>query len=222
MASPSLSPSVSPSISPSASPSASPSPAYTTTVSYILTIPLIDSVAVLGVNARFVSIIVKDVTTAEVYNELVSLASVDDEPEDVVKLDLPEAVGGTLEIVATGYDATAKIGEIVIGNKSLMGDMRYSPEVGIIDYSIKETDAFGNYIITERAYSKTLSCDIRIDNDDLDDVYSLLAEYRATPLVWVGSVDYGSLIVYGFCKNFDIVIPYNTYSDCSLDIEGLS
>jgi hypothetical protein len=177
---------------------------------------------VLGVEAESIRIIVTDSDDVEVYNELIYLDCVEDEPEDMVKLDLPEASGGTLTVGVTHNSGIAKLGEIVIGNKFYLGSMKYSPEISIQDYSIKTTDVFGNYTIVERAYSKKLSCDIRIDNDDLDVVYNKLVEYRATPLVWVGSEDYGSLIIYGFCKDFEMVVPYISYSDCSLEIEGLT
>jgi hypothetical protein len=38
----------------------------------------------------------------------------------------------------------------------------------------------------------------------------------------VAAEDFSSLIVYGFYKSFDIVIPGPTVSNCSLEIEGLT
>ena len=124
-----------------------------------------------------------------------------------------------IEIIhATG---TAKIGEIVVGQVKEVGPTQYSATVGITDYSVKEVDVFGNYTILERAYSKRLSCQATVENTQLDTVYTSLATVRATPVVWVGSELYASMIVYGFFKDFSIEIPYPSVSICSLEIEGL-
>jgi hypothetical protein len=40
--------------------------------------------------------------------------------------------------------------------------------------------------------------------------------------LWIGTEEYESTIVYGFYKNFDILIAYPEHSECSLEIEGLT
>jgi len=140
---------------------------------------------------------------------------------DFVKTDLPRISTGRITITITNSGGTAKCGEIVIGLKASIGSMKYSPSIGIIDYSTKQVDAFGNYTVLERAFSKKLSCDLTIDNDYLDYVVGLFSTYRATPLVWIGYEGLTSLMVYGFYKNFEVVIPYLTRSNCSLEVEGL-
>jgi len=63
---------------------------------------------------------------------------------------------------------------------------------------------------------------MRLSNTLRDEVFRVLAQYRATALVWVNSEDYASEIVYGFYKDFSIVVKYLTYSDCVIEIEGLT
>ena len=54
-------------------------------------------------------------------------------------------------------------------------------------------------------------------------MYALLADYRATPLVWIGSENaYQSLIVFGYYKDFEIDIAFPTVSYCTLSIEGMN
>lgn len=118
--------------------------------------------------------------------------------------------------------ASVYCGEIIVGAKKYLGITRSKPSIGINDYSIKQQDSFGNYSITERAYSKKLSCDLVIDNVYLDEFVRTLATYRATPVVWVASQDYDTLVVYGFYKNFDVVFSYPGYSECNLEVEGLT
>lgn len=117
---------------------------------------------------------------------------------------------------------TAQCGALVLGEKKEIGTMKYSPSVGIIDYSVKATDEWGNYTITERAFSQRLDCDVHLQNTKLDETFRLLALYRASLLVWVGYADFDVFILYGKWNNFSIVVPFLTYSICSLQIEGIT
>ena len=183
----------------------------------------INSVAILNLEASSVTVTMTDVGGAGppgVWTETTLIDGL--YVSDIVKTDFPTTYLTPhllIEITYTGE--TAKVGEIVVGNYESIGAMKYSPEVGITDYSIKTVDTFGNYTVLERAYSKRLSCETSILNSLLDATYNVLAEQRATPAVWVGSEDYASMIVYGFYKDFSITIPYKNYSLCTLEIEGL-
>jgi hypothetical protein len=94
--------------------------------------------------------------------------------------------------------------------------------VGIIDYSIKEADTFGYYLVTERAYSSRASSTVFLQNKDVDGIYNVLAVYRATPLVWVGHSSYSSMILYGYYKDFTFILHSPGWSDLNLSIEGLT
>jgi len=141
---------------------------------------------------------------------------------DVVLFDVPPYLNAVIDITITYTGGTAKVGGIVFGLQSTLGLTQYSPNIGIHDYSIKEQDAFGIWSVTERAFSKRMSCDVLIESASIADVQNLLALYRSTLLVWVGSEDYTSLIVYGFYKDFSIVIGYPTFAICSIEVEGLT
>jgi len=183
----------------------------------------IDSVAILNLEAASVAVTLTDVGgagPAVVWNETTLADGLF--VTDIVKTDFPLTyLTPHLTIVITYTGETALVGEIIVGQKKSLGTMKYTPSVGIIDYSIKQVDSFGNYTVLERAYSKRLECETHFANTALDATYNLLAEYRARPAVWVGSEDYPSMIVYGFYKRFSIAIPYPDFSICTLEIEGL-
>lgn len=141
---------------------------------------------------------------------------------DLAAIDLPPYSSASLQVIVTNSGGTAKCGEIIVGIKSQIGAMMSNPSIGIIDYSIKEADVFGNYTITERAYSKRMSCDVRVKNTIIDEIVRQLTECRATPLVWVGSELYSMMVIYGFYKSFEVVMPGYLLSECSLEIEGLT
>ncbi len=192
-------------------------------ITYEIDPGIIDSVALLNIEANSITVTMTDVGGAGSPVVWHQHALIDDLfVTDVVNVDFPLTYTTphlVIEIEYTG--GTAKIGEIVVGQKNSLGTMKYNPAVSIIDYSIKEVDSFGNYTVLERAYSKRLTCNTNIPNASLDAIYNVLALHRALPAVWVGSANYASMIVYGFYKDFSISIPYPNFSSCSLEIEGL-
>ena len=139
---------------------------------------------------------------------------------DVVKLDIPQRAAGILT-VTINKSTTAAIGELIIGIKTSLGKMLYNPQIGFRNYSTKTQDTFGNWTIVVRGYSKKFICSLILENTTIDAVFKFLCDHKDDMLVWVGSETYNSLIVYGFCKEPQIVIPYQSWSNCSLEIEGI-
>jgi hypothetical protein len=206
----------------------------TSSMTYELTPGITDAVALMNMDATEVVMILTDPLEGVVWTKTVDLISTVGIIDfytycfspfvavtDLIE-SFPAYSAATLSITITKDGGVAKCGEIVVGSKYTFGAMKWSPSTGITDYSIKTTDAFGDMTILERAYKKWFTCDMRIDNSVVDEAQRQFAVYRATPVVWVGSDDYACLIVYGFYKQFKIVIPYNLFSECSLEVEGLT
>lgn len=141
--------------------------------------------------------------------------------KDVIFLDLPTDSSMTVEVTITNTGGTAAVGAFVIGQSQDIGTTMTSASTGIKDYSRKETDTFGNYIIVPRAFSKRASFNIKIERRRIDIVQRLLTDLRTTPVVYVGSDDFESTIIYGFYRDFSIVIDFPV-AECSLEIEGLT
>lgn len=119
---------------------------------------------------------------------------------------------------------TVELGSFLTGQSTTIGKTQYGLKAGIVDYSKKQADEFGNISIVERPYSKRMSGDVYVSNYDLNKVQRFLYNVRATPVLWMASdnpdlaeVSY----VYGFYKDFSTTISYPDVSMCSLEIEGL-
>lgn len=141
---------------------------------------------------------------------------------DVVVQNIPSYPAATVEITITHTGSTAKVGVIALGRAIELGGAEYGASFGITDYSRKAVDEFGGYTIVRRAFAKRAAFSLKVPKAIVDSVAALLSELRATPCVWIGSTHYQGTIVYGFYKDFDIVISYPTWSDCRLEIEGLT
>lgn len=134
--------------------------------------------------------------------------------------DLPPYSTGvlTVEFAAT---TTAGCGTLAVGDMVTIGNTRYGASIGIIDYSRKETNDFGTTSVIERSFAKKLDLEFTLENSRIDYVASKLSAIRATPVIWVASDEYSSMIVYGFYKDWGVSIPYPRHSEASLNIEGL-
>ena len=137
-------------------------------------------------------------------------------------LDMPSYTNARLIVTLTATGKTVLCGELVYGSQLDLGDTQYGARLGIKDYSVKDRDDYGNLRVIERAYSKRATFLVMMDNNFIDYFLSLLASYRATPTVWIGSETYASTHLLGFYIDFSIEIAYPTVSLCSIEIESLT
>ena len=172
---------------------------------------------------------------ATVYTKTVDLSSIPIAPEwwvwfygvktaptQVILNDLPSYTDGVITISLSGTTSLA-LGLLMIGRQRSFGvGINYGARVGIQDYSRKEKNDFGDTVLVQRAFAKRANFDMQIPKAEVDLFQNFLSEVRATPCLWIGSTTYESTTIFGFYKNFDILISYPTFSDCSLELEGLT
>ncbi|NCC85782.1 MAG: carbohydrate-binding protein [Clostridia bacterium] len=137
--------------------------------------------------------------------------------------DIPSYRLATITVtIAAGDGESVSCGVWLLGSWYEFADaIRYGASAGIVDYSKKTVDDFGNVQITQRAYSKRASWQFLIRNEDLDRLQRVLASMRATPALYVGSDRFDATIIYGWYRDFDITIEYYKHSECSIELEGL-
>lgn len=144
---------------------------------------------------------------------------------EVVFDGLPPYATGQVTVVITASSGQAKCGGLILGTAYEMGDVQYGARAGIIDYSRKDTNAFGVVTIVKRKFSKRMGVNLTVENSAIRRLQTLLADLRSTPCLWIGVPDdtdtYGPLVVFGFYRDFQIEIAYPTQSSCSLEIEGM-
>lgn len=143
-------------------------------------------------------------------------------PASTVFLNIPSFPAADIIVDFTGTVNMA-VGVLVFGQANSIGiGINYGAQVGIQDYSRKETNDFGDNVLVQRAFARRATFSMKLEKGQTDAVHSLLSSLRATACLWVGSSEYESTIVYGFYKDFDVSILYPTYSECSLELEGLT
>lgn len=196
----------------------------------------VDTLALLNVDAAEVRVVIEDGLEGLIYDETLSLVSpsgITDlwaylmEPierlTDIVLEDLPAwAYGPTITVTTSALGQTVGVGALVCGHARELGGTQYGVTLGFMDYSVKQADEFGNMLVVERAYSKTASFDVIVAAGVVDQVQGYLAQYRATPILYLGDSDYAATAIYGFFKDAQTVIAYPTHSILSINVESVT
>lgn len=136
-------------------------------------------------------------------------------------LSLPAYGGATVDITLTNTGSDAKCGLAVIGREAEIGTTVFGTSVGIRDFSRKEVDEFGNFTIVQRRFFREVDYDVRIETRRVQFVQRILAERRAQPTVYIGDVQNPETIVYGYYRDFDIVLSNPSISNGTIEVEGL-
>jgi hypothetical protein len=197
----------------------------------------VTAVALFGLKGAEANVTVTEPTGTEVYNQTVTLqdnTNIIDwftyffeeqvSQEEALFLDIPPYIGSSVEVSVTSPSGTTvEMGQLVVGLLSEVGATTYGTSISIEDYSRKEVDTFGNFVVVERDFAQLVDFDIQFETQNARKIQRTLAEYRATPIVYLGSEDtsYGTT-VYGFYRRFDLTLEGPSLSFGAIEVEGLT
>jgi hypothetical protein len=194
----------------------------------------VDSVALLNVTAGTIRIEQIDDEEGTVFDQTFDMTSdsgITDwyayffEPivrvSDLAVFGLKPYPSSIVKVTITNTGGTARVGALVLGLSKVLGDSAAGANVGIIDFSRKERTAFGDDVVRERPFSKRATIPFWCDRSKAAEVQNILADFRATPIVYVGSEEDESTILYGFYRDFNIELTYQLKAVCSINIESL-
>lgn len=192
---------------------------------------LVDSLALLDVSATTVLVTATSPSLGEVYNKTFVLSNVVSDADFyawffepirrkkvVVAPDLPMVPD--LEVSVTLEGGSQSLATFAIGNLWTMGDTTYGARIGIDDYSKYLDNGFGDEVLIQGAYSKRGNFTVFCDKQVADDTATILAEYRATNLVWIASEEFSSTVIFGYAKTWEAEIAYPTIWVYSLEVKG--
>lgn len=130
---------------------------------------------------------------------------------------------GDAEITITISGSTAvSVGTCVLGGLQDLGGTRQGMQLGILDYSVKQTSEFGVTTLKSRDYAPRITVPIAVRRQLVSHVARKLSEIRATPIVWIGSALDDATVVYGYYKDWSLDMQYNQIAFGSINIEGLA
>lgn len=196
---------------------------------------VVNGISMFNVSAKTVNIKLTDPVDGVVYNKTIKMVDPTvsnwydyffTQPRsrgDFVQLDLPTYGSADITLTIDAGTGTAGVGHVAMGLQQFIGEALYGSSVGIIDYSRKTTDDFGNTTVTKRSYSNRAEFDVWIDTYDVTRVKKILTDLRSTPVVWVGSEEenYEATVLFGYYKDFSMIFTGPEVSDCSITVEAI-
>jgi hypothetical protein len=143
---------------------------------------------------------------------------------DLVITDMPLFTDPLIEVEISRTGDTVAIGTMIVGGSIDLGLTQYGMTLGIQDYSRKETDDFGTTTLVQRSFSRRAEVSVFCNQTSLNSVYNMLANLRATPVVWVPLEvsGYEATIIYGWYRDFSVDLAIATGFYCTLQLEGLT
>ena len=196
-----------------------------------------NALVLFGVEGATAQLIVRDSGSTIVYNETKTLADYSnvtgfysyffgtlpvDAQAEVAFLDIPFYTSATYQLIINAGTGTAVCAEAAFGTQTELAVTNFGTSVGIKDYSVKQVDDFGNITIVQRPYSKRAEFDLTIETPEVGVFNRFLAGIRATPCVYIGDPNREETIVYGYYRDFNVVLSNPSISSCALTIEGLT
>lgn len=197
---------------------------------------IVNTLAILNLTGGSkITVTMTDPTAGEVYNVEVDLQSLPESSDwytwffgeretinQFIFKDLPAYLNADIRIEIEGGSELA-VGSFIFGQRRSYGlGIKYGARIGIQDYSRKETNEFGDIVLIERAFARRGNFDLFLDSSEVDRFQNFLSDVRAKVCLWIINETYESTIIFGFYKNFDILINYPDHADCQLEIEGLT
>jgi len=196
-----------------------------------------NSLSVLNVEAKTIQVLMYDTASPpnEVFNETYTMIEPSGNPSyynwffqqiqrkgNLYVKGLPPIAGGSIEVIIDNAGANAKCGTLLVGYTEKYGETSIGSEVGIVDFSVKRQNEFGDFEILERAYSREGRFTVLVPNDIVDKMQTLLASRRATPTLYIASELFESTYIYGFYIDMNNVIQYQNQSLLSIEVVGLT
>jgi hypothetical protein len=197
---------------------------------------VVNSVALFGLSAASVQVVMLDTDSVERYNETIDL---DDNTgvidwatywfspavrrTDLVLTDLPPYADATVTVTVTATGETVSVGQLVVGLFEILGDTMDEVDLGIDDFSRKERDVFGRFSITERDYADTMALSFVTDTSRLGYIKTRLAGRRSLPTVYAVDTRYldNEYVIYGFFPTMQPLARYAAVSEIRIELEGL-
>lgn len=197
---------------------------------------IIDGIAFFGLSAATVRVVVDDPVDGIVYDQTIELSDysniisyftyqfepVGDTRTEIAFLDLPAYAAADITVTIDAGAGIAACGEVVLGAQRVIGVTNFGTTIGLRDYSRKEVDQFGNFIVVKRRFAKLVDYAVTIETSDLARVQRFFSQIRSEPVVSIGDPDREETLAYGFYKDFSVPITTPSICDASIQFEGLT
>ncbi len=199
---------------------------------------MVDGVALFGVSAATVTVLIKDSGGTEIYNQTHSMQ---DETgvidgytycfspiirfDYLLVTDIAPYFASTVTVTAEATGEDVEVGQVVIGRQEAIGDTIEQVSLGIEDFSRKERDpGFGRFTVVERDYANLMTLPFAFPTSRATYLRSRLASRRAKLTVFASDSRFraNDYAVYGFFKNFQPIARIAEISEGAIELESIT
>lgn len=133
------------------------------------------------------------------------------------------AIPGTEILIDIEGTADLGVGVLLVGvRRDFSLGVNQGARVGFDDYSKKGRNEYGDLDVIEGAFSSRAGFPMLLRSSEVDAFKAYAVECRATACLWIGSERFESTTIYGFIKNFEVLLNYYDYADSELELESLT
>lgn len=189
-----------------------------------------DTLAVMGVKALTVRVVVKNLSAVTVFDETQATVRTVDGLQWFVSNAVFENIGAdsgfTVEVTVgdTGLVATSELSQLVLGKTVTVGQTVIGDSsTGFQDFSVRDQDQFGKMTITPRGFARICMFDIAHPTTQNRWVKDRLVEYRNTPcLYWVSASNINQgMFVFGYPQEPELELAVER-SRTTVEVLGLA
>ena len=194
-----------------------------------------NGVALFEVEASSVQVIVDDPVEGVVYNKTANMVdnsnildfydyffAPQNTRTEVAFVDLPAYASATIQVIIDNGESDTSVGELIVGRLNELGVTLLDFNQRIEDFSRKERDVFGNFIIVERRFAKIATYGVSMANSFVPFVFNAMSSVRARPVVYIGDDAQEETITLGFYDDLNILRQGPTVSEMTLEVQGLT
>lgn len=175
---------------------------------------IVNSIALVGISAAQVQIIMTAPGDIEVYNQTFDLSI--REPvtnwyehwfnaftrrTSITAFDLPAYGNAEIQVIATETGATVQIGTFVVGAMRKIGDTLVDSGVDFRSFSTVKEDGFGTVEVVSRGSRRSNTFRVSVDRANTDVSLAILDSVRDEPTLYVGDESMDSTITVGWLRN---------------------
>lgn len=147
---------------------------------------------------------------------------------DLIVTNLPPYTGMRITVTLAGL-STVRVSNCLIGKARTLGGTNFGMRLGIDDFSKKAADDFGRPMLIPRDYARNGSFTLDVTGTSpaqceskVDSLIQVLADYRATLVLWIGSTRYGASAIYGWYVSFEVEVQLANRAICTMSIKGIA
>jgi hypothetical protein len=195
----------------------------------------VDSIAVVGMVAGEVSVVVKR-SGVTIYSRTLDLSTRSvtgwydyffqpfSFKEEIALFDLPPVTGAEVTVTLTRDTGNVTCGGILPGRAVYLGEIEVAPEDDALNFSTVDRDDFGNAeLIPRRTIPKTAQT-LWVDKSEINKIRAARDLLNAVPALWSGLDDvddgyFAALLILGFYRRFTIGLEHKDLARITLELE---